>query len=157
VRVHDPGRELCEIGAGIYLWVNALRALEAVDPYDEVVAGGERTNSPKLRDHRHGLLQREWLQGGRLITIPRRTLHGALVNAARRVGVDIQTNSAVTGVRADGTLEFVDGTTATRDLVIGADGVHSRVREAPRSDSETRQSARRLRTPPDKPVSAATR
>jgi 2-polyprenyl-6-methoxyphenol hydroxylase-like FAD-dependent oxidoreductase len=63
VRVHDPGRELCEIGAGIYLWVNALRALEAVDPYDEVVAGGERTNSPKLRDHRHGLLQREWLQG----------------------------------------------------------------------------------------------
>jgi 2-polyprenyl-6-methoxyphenol hydroxylase-like FAD-dependent oxidoreductase len=129
VRVHEKGRELREIGAGIYLWENALRALEDIGAYDEVAAGGERIHSPELRDHRHRLLQREWLRDGRLITIPRRHLHTALVNAARAVGVDIRTNSPVAGARGDGALELMDGTLVPADLVIGADGVHSRVRE----------------------------
>jgi 2-polyprenyl-6-methoxyphenol hydroxylase-like FAD-dependent oxidoreductase len=130
VRVHERGRELREIGAGIYLWENALRALEAVGAYDEVAANGERINSPELRDHRHRLLQREWLRDGRLYTIPRRSLHTALVNAARNVGVDIVTSSPVAGASSTGTLELVNGESLTADLVVGADGVHSRVREA---------------------------
>lgn len=129
VRVHEKGRELREIGAGIYLWENALRALEDVGAYEEVAAAGERINSPELRDHRHRLLQREWLRDGRLITIPRRFLHTALVNAARNVGVEILTNSAVVGAQPAGALEFTDGTLAPADIVIGADGVHSRVRD----------------------------
>jgi len=129
VRVHEKARELREIGAGIYLWENALRALEDVGAYPEVAAGGEHIRSPELRDHRHRLLQREWLRDGRLITIPRRSLHGALVRAARAAGVDIVTGSAVAGAAPDGTLELTDGTTVSADLVIGADGVHSRVRE----------------------------
>src|ERR1700759_2998019 len=118
VRVHERGRELREIGAGIYLWENALRALEAVDAYEAVAQGGERIQSPELRDHRHRLLQREWLREGRLYTIPRRSLHSALVDAARRAGVDIVTSSAVAGARPDGTLELADGTTVKADLVI---------------------------------------
>src|SRR3954451_10454243 len=129
VRVHERGRELREIGAGIYLWENALRALEAVGAYDAVAAAGERINSPELRDHRHRLLQREWLRDGRLYTIPRRALHGALVDAAKVAGVEIVTDSAVAGASADGALELADGTLLHADLVIGADGVHSRVRE----------------------------
>lgn len=129
VRVHERGRELREIGAGIYLWENALRALEAVGAYEAVAARGERIQSPELRDHRHRLLQREWLRDGRLYTIPRRSLHGALVDAARGAGVEIVTSSAVAGARPDGTLELADGNTVRADLVIGADGVHSRVRE----------------------------
>jgi 2-polyprenyl-6-methoxyphenol hydroxylase-like FAD-dependent oxidoreductase len=130
VRVHERGRELREIGAGIYLWENALRALEAVGAYDEVAANGERINSPELRDHRHRLLQREWLRDGRLYTIPRRSLHAALVNAARNVGVDIVTSSPVSGASPTGSLELVNGESLAADLVVGADGVHSRVREA---------------------------
>ncbi|MCV7103522.1 FAD-dependent monooxygenase [Mycobacterium palustre] len=130
VRVHERGRELREIGAGIYLWENALRALEAVGAYDEVLSGGERISSPELRDHRHRLLQREWLRHGRLITIPRRALHAALVNAARRAGAHIETNSPVAGAHPFGALELTDGTLLPADVVIGADGVHSRVRES---------------------------
>src|ERR1700760_2430625 len=115
VRVHEKGRELREIGAGIYLWENALRALEDVGAYEEVAAAGERINSPELRDHRHRLLQREWLRDGRLITIPRRFLHTALVNAARNVGVEILTNSPVVGAQPAGALEFADGTLAPAD------------------------------------------
>lgn len=129
VRVHERGCELREIGAGIYLWENALRALEVVGAYDEVAAKGERVHCPELRDHRHRLLQREWLRDGRLIMAPRRDLHTALVDAARNVGVDIETNSHVTGAQPDGTLELADGSVLQADLVIGADGVHSRVRE----------------------------
>lgn len=130
VRVHEKGRELREIGAGIYLWENALRALESVGAYDQVAAGGERIKSPELRDHRHRLLQKEWLRDGRLITIPRRELHSALVDAARNVGVVIETNSPVAGALPSGALELIDGTTLPADVSIGADGVHSRVRES---------------------------
>src|ERR1700760_4356998 len=77
VRVHERGRELRAIGAGIYLWENALRALEAVDACEAVAQGGERIQSPEWRDHRHRLLQREWLRDGRLYAIPRRSLHSA--------------------------------------------------------------------------------
>jgi len=129
VRVHERAKELREIGAGIYLWENALKALEVVGAYDAVAAAGERINSPELRDHRHRLLQQEWLRDGRLYTIPRRELHSALVNAAKVAGVDIVTDSPVAGATAEGSLELADGTTITADLVIGADGVHSRVRE----------------------------
>jgi 2-polyprenyl-6-methoxyphenol hydroxylase-like FAD-dependent oxidoreductase len=129
VRVHEKSRELREIGAGIYLWENALRALEAVGAYAEVAASGERIRSPELRDHKHRLLQREWLRDGRLITITRRALHGALVRAARNAGTEIVTNSPVAGASPDGALELTDGTTLAADLVIGADGVHSRVRD----------------------------
>jgi 2-polyprenyl-6-methoxyphenol hydroxylase-like FAD-dependent oxidoreductase len=129
VRLHERGRELREIGAGIYLWENALRALEAVGAYDAVAAAGERINSPELRDHRHRLLQREWLRDGRLYTIPRRSLHAALVDAAKIAGVEIVTDSPVAGASPDGALELADGTSLPADLVIGADGVHSRVRE----------------------------
>jgi 2-polyprenyl-6-methoxyphenol hydroxylase-like FAD-dependent oxidoreductase len=130
VRVHERSPELREIGAGIYLWENALRALEAVGAYDAVAARGERIHSPELRDHHHRLLQREWLREGRLYTIPRRELHTALADAAEAAGVEIRTNSTVVGASPAGELELADGTVLQADLVLGADGVHSRVREA---------------------------
>jgi 2-polyprenyl-6-methoxyphenol hydroxylase-like FAD-dependent oxidoreductase len=116
VRVHERGAELREIGAGIYLWENALRALEAIGAAEAVTSRGERINSPELRDHKQRLLQREWLRDGRLYTVLRRDLHSALAQAAMDAGVEIRTSSAVVGAGADGS-------------VIGADGVYSRVRD----------------------------
>ena len=130
VRVHERGAELREIGAGIYLWENALRALEDIGVYDAVAARGERINSPELRDHKQRLLQREWLRDGRLYTVVRRDLHAALADGARNAGVEILTSSAVAGASPDGSLELTDGTVLKADLVIGADGVYSRVRDS---------------------------
>lgn len=42
VRVHEKSSELREIGAGIYLWENGLRALEAIGAYEAVTARAER-------------------------------------------------------------------------------------------------------------------
>jgi 2-polyprenyl-6-methoxyphenol hydroxylase-like FAD-dependent oxidoreductase len=129
VRVHERGSELREIGAGIYLWENAMRALEDVGAYDAVTASAERVQSPELRDHRHRLLQKEWLRSGRLYTVARRHLHQCLVDAARTAGAEIVTNSIVIGATPDGTLQTNSGEFKA-DLVIGADGYSSRVRDS---------------------------
>ena len=130
VRVHERGNDLREIGAGIYLWENALRALEDVGAYDAVTATAERVQSPELRDHRNRVLQREWLRHGRLYTVARRHLHACLVDAARSAGAEIVTNSQAVAATPLGALELQDGTLLEADLVIGADGYASRVRES---------------------------
>jgi 2-polyprenyl-6-methoxyphenol hydroxylase-like FAD-dependent oxidoreductase len=130
VRVHERGPELREIGAGIFLWENALRALEYVGAFEEVASLGERVDNPTLYDHRNRVVQREWLRHGRLYTVVRSNLHRALANAAIAAGVDIVTNSTVSGARPDGTLDLANGKTIKADLVIGTDGVNSKVRDS---------------------------
>src|SRR3954470_5039539 len=54
VRVNEKGRELREIGAGLYLWENALNALKELGVYDKVAATGVRSKRPRLLlDHKH--------------------------------------------------------------------------------------------------------
>lgn len=131
VRVHERGPELREIGAGIFMWENALRVLEAIGAYAEATEGGERNQYWEIRDERERLLQSGWmLQGARLYTILRGQLHKALANAALAAGAEIETRSQVTGATADGELILADGRRLRADLIIGADGVNSPVRES---------------------------
>jgi 2-polyprenyl-6-methoxyphenol hydroxylase-like FAD-dependent oxidoreductase len=48
VRVHERAAQLREIGAGIYLFENALNALRAFGVYDKVAACGVRSEQPRL-------------------------------------------------------------------------------------------------------------
>lgn len=131
VRVHERGEELREIGAGIFMWENALRVLEAIGAYDEAIDGGERNQYWEIRDERERLLQSGWMmQGTRLYTILRSQLHRALANAAKRSGVEIVTSSLVASATAEGELMFKDGTKLKADLIVGADGVNSAVRNS---------------------------
>lgn len=129
VRVHERGDELREIGAGIFMWENALRVLEAIDAYEEAIFGGERNQYWEIRDERERLLQSGWMmQGTRLYTILRSQLHTALANAARRAGAEIVTSSKVVGATPDGVLHLADNASVKADLIVGADGVNSAVR-----------------------------
>jgi 2-polyprenyl-6-methoxyphenol hydroxylase-like FAD-dependent oxidoreductase len=131
VRVHERGDELREIGAGIFMWENALRVLEEIGAYDEAVENGEHDRSWEIRDERMRMLQGGWMMAdARLITILRSTLHRSLANAARRAGAEIVTRSEVVGATAHGTLRLTDGQEIKADLVIGADGIGSKVRDS---------------------------
>lgn len=130
VRVHEKSSELREIGAGIYLWENGLRALEEIGAYDAVVDNAEWVEEPLLRDHRGETLQEEWLRNHRLVTVGRRHLHRVLVENAERLGVEIQTDSPIVSALPDGTLVSASGDRYSADLAIGADGVFSKVRDS---------------------------
>ncbi|MEV5936824.1 NAD(P)/FAD-dependent oxidoreductase [Streptomyces sp. NPDC052079] len=132
VRLHERGRELREIGAGIFMWENALRVLEEIGAFDEAVHRAERIDSWRLYDERQRRLQDDWMKGGdtRLFTVLRPDLHRALANAATKAGVEIVTDSLVAGANPDGELILENGKVLKADLVVGADGVGSPVRNS---------------------------
>ncbi|XVQ87745.1 FAD-dependent oxidoreductase [Microbispora siamensis] len=132
VRLHERGRELREIGAGIFVWENALRVLEGIGAFEEATRRAERISSWRLYDERQRLIQDDWMKGDqtRLYTVLRTDLHQALANAAIRAGVEIVTDSLVAGATPEGELLLESGKVLKADLVVGADGVGSPVRNS---------------------------
>lgn len=131
VRVHERGDELREIGAGIFMWENGLRVLEAIGAFEDATAGGECDDYWEIRDERLRLLQSGWMMSGaRLYTILRPTLHQALARAATEAGAEIVLSSRVTHATPDGEIFLQGGEKRQADLVIGADGVNSVVRDS---------------------------
>ena len=66
----------------------------------------------------------------RIFSISRRQLIQALANAATRSGATIEVGAVAIGAEASGVLLMQDGRRLTADLVIGADGVYSKVRDS---------------------------
>lgn len=78
VTVHERSVELRELGAGISLRENGVRALEALGILDETVARGERILDWELRDERQRLLSSGALDDhARFFTVTRPALHAA--------------------------------------------------------------------------------
>ncbi|MDB5511113.1 MAG: monooxygenase [Enterovirga sp.] len=133
VRVHEKGKQLREIGAGLYLWQNALDALRVLGVYDQVAEVGVQSRTPRmLLDHNSNEidLRRQQDTTPELIVVLRTELHRILAEFAVANGVEIVTNSKVLGADPEGRLEFESGWGPKVDLVIGADGVFSRVRDS---------------------------
>ena len=132
VRVHERSDELREIGAGIFVWENGIRALEEAGCADQALGQAARIRSWQVYDERRRQIQGGWMnpEGVRLYTALRTDLHRALADIARRWGATIEVSSPVSGASADGELQLQDGRSERADLVIGADGVGSRVRDS---------------------------
>ncbi len=133
VRVHERGRELREIGAGIYLFENALNALRQIGVYDKIAAAGVPSTKGRLlldHNHREVNIRRMSDRLPELIVVLRTELHKSLAEKAIESGVEVVTNSLVLGADPEGRLEFESGWGPKADLCIGADGVFSRVRDS---------------------------
>lgn len=130
VRIFERSPDLRTYGAGIYIWENGLRVLEAIGAYDEAIRGAVPAWRREARNARNEVFRRNYVQGMRLFTIIRRDLLTALSNAAVRAGCEMVFDAEVRGATPDGRLDLAGSLTEPADLVVGADGVNSRVRDA---------------------------
>jgi 2-polyprenyl-6-methoxyphenol hydroxylase-like FAD-dependent oxidoreductase len=130
VRVHERGDRLRTTGAGIYVYENGLRVLEAVGAYDAAVKGAPYAHTREVRDGRDRLISVHRWSGSRVFSIVRQNVINALAAVAARAGVEIVTSSEAASATPDGTLTLVDGRTIKADLIVGADGSNSRLRDA---------------------------
>ena len=133
VRVHEMAAELRAFGAGIYIWENGLRVLAAIGAYDEAVAGAHEAGVYETRHDNRVVDAHEFnvaACGTRMLTMTRQHLYAAIVAAAARAGVEVAVSSEVVGATPDGVLLTADGRRHPADLVVGADGVKSKVRDS---------------------------
>ncbi|MBA9006277.1 FAD-dependent monooxygenase [Thermomonospora cellulosilytica] len=161
VRVLERAPEFTEVGAGISLWPNALRALDVLGVGDRVreravpeAEIGVRAASGRwlMRTDVSELIRRY----GPLVMIHRADLLAVLREAAG--GADLVPSTEVAEVRAvpDGVEAVHTGGVTRADLVVGADGIRSAVRRSlwpgARPPRYAGYTAWRLLTRPAEPV-----
>jgi salicylate hydroxylase len=139
VTVFEQAHELVEIGAGIQLAPNAMKVLVALGLEREVLQVAFEPDAHVVRNWKTGVATAETPMksayrgkfGAGYYTFHRADLHSVLVNALP-AGV-IRLNARCLGVSQEGdaaVLRFADGSTHRSDIVVGADGIHSVIRES---------------------------
>lgn len=125
VTVHERAAELRELGVGIGLWGNGQEVLKVLGAFDDLAKKGSWISRWELLDEKQRVMN-----DGRhgLIVLLRTELHRALVDAARKAGVEIMTSSHAVAAEPSGELVIEDGRRRKADLVVGADGYHSKIR-----------------------------
>ncbi len=130
VRVHERADALRTTGAGIYIYENGLRVLEALGAYEAAVKGAPFAHTREVRDDHNNVVSVHRWGGSRVYSIVRQTVINALAEQARKAGAEIVTNSVGAIASADGELMTAKGQRYKADLIIAADGANSRLRDA---------------------------
>jgi 2-polyprenyl-6-methoxyphenol hydroxylase-like FAD-dependent oxidoreductase len=133
VRVHERDTELRAIGAGIYVWENGLRVLQAIGAYDDAVRSCHQGWRRETRDDGNRTVAAAEFSPEpprRVMSIARQQLLTALAAAATKAGAQLQFDSAAVAAEPDGTIVLASGERLKADLVIAADGINSRIRDS---------------------------
>jgi 2-polyprenyl-6-methoxyphenol hydroxylase-like FAD-dependent oxidoreductase len=131
VRVHERAAELREIGAGLYLKENGLRALDDMGVSGDALARAVRLDHMDIVEMTSGRILSRDARGIRVYAVLRTDLHRAMAAAAEATGVEITTRSVGLAATPEGRLTL-QGTAKDieADLIIGADGVSSSIRQS---------------------------
>lgn len=140
VEVFERGPELTALGSGITLQGNALRVFDALGAWEDIQAAGypfvglnlrapgpDATVVARMPDVKSGGPDYPSTMG-----MPRPELARILFDHAVKAGAHVRFDAKITGLeqRADGVEVFVGNESAgVFDLLIGADGLNSTVRE----------------------------
>ena len=137
-QVYEQADRFARVGAGIQMSPNAMKALRGLGLEEQVRRTAFQPQTWNNRDWDTGAVRFELPLGQKAedqfgapyLQMHRGDLHSALLSAVPKQQIslgrkflDVQTDAA--GPK----LSFTDGTTVEADLIIGADGVHSRARE----------------------------
>jgi 2-methyl-3-hydroxypyridine 5-carboxylic acid dioxygenase len=128
VCLHEQNEDLRDFGAGILIWRNAMLALDVIGVADTVKAQGQRPDV--YETNLNGTSVSVEIPGFPYWAITRPRLHTLLAAAARDAAVKMVTGSRAVGADPAGALVLEDGSRAAADLVVGADGAGSAVRNS---------------------------
>lgn len=134
VTLYEQAEALTDLGAGLQISPNGFAVLRALGLDRALVAAAMPASAVEIRNGSDGgLLMQMDLAGLGYHLTHRADLIDVLASGAREVGVDIRLNARVDRVMLaeDGPqVVFADGTRVAAPLLIGADGLHSRLRPA---------------------------
>jgi 6-hydroxynicotinate 3-monooxygenase len=147
VRVYEQARLFERIGAGIHVSANVMKVLRHLDAEHRLSQIGIHPDSFTSRKWDTGEILFELPlgntgvqnYGASYITVHRHDLHAAILEKVQPGTIEF--GKRLTHVKLDGAvvrLRFDDGSAADADLVIGADGVNSKLREAVAGPSKSR-------------------
>lgn len=136
VKVYEKAKKFGEVGAGITLWSNAIKVARALGFADAILAAGSKVQQSQIRAKdgealfNAGMGDMESKFGEPVVAIHRADLHEILVQALAPDTVVMNTQSVRFEQDDKGvTVHFDHGAPATASLLIGADGIHSTVRQ----------------------------
>jgi salicylate hydroxylase len=137
VTVLEQAEAISEVGAGLQVTPNGLAVLKALDLAEELAWCSQRARAVVLRSHARSdevlrLDLEQYAPDLRYYFVHRSDLIGILADAARRAGVKVCLLQKVERVEtgAQPTVHLANGARCGGDLVVGADGLHSRLRAA---------------------------
>lgn len=119
-------------GVGLLLQTAPLRALERLGLLEECRAAGFVHHVIRFCDRQGNVLYETPSREPAPVGISRAALHAILAAAAGRLGCPVRLGLTVSSLAQSPDavdVQFSDGSAGTYDLVVGADGIHSRVRD----------------------------
>jgi len=137
VTVLEQAEAISEVGAGLQITPNGVSVLKALGLASDLAWSSQRARAVVLRGHRRGqevlrLDLDEYAAGQNYYFVHRSDLVKILAGAARREGVQVRLLQKAERVEPgpQPVVHLGNGAQCGGDLVVGADGLHSRTRVA---------------------------
>ena len=137
VTVLEQAEAISEVGAGLQISPNGVAVLRALGLADDLAWRSQRARAVVLRSHRSGaevlrLDLEQYNAGMPFYLVHRADLIAILADAARSAGIKVRLLQKAGRVEAGArpVVHLANGAQSSADLVIGADGLHSKARAA---------------------------
>ena len=138
VSIYEQSARLSEVGAGLQLSPNAMHVLAALGLSNAVEAKGFRPNAAVMRHYQNGDTyftlplgnQTVHKYGAQYIHIHRADLHNILFENCLKAGVSVHLSKSVQSFSQQGEdveLHFTDNKSVHASVLVGADGIKSKV------------------------------